>query len=145
MPPMSYYLSIIMISVVVMICSSPTWSSSAFTTSFICWSTCALCQHKSALFPSCQWGRSHLRPRSRRISLRVRVALASSRALPYVEPLRDAVHAPTGTHEQPNRNREHLRNGRSSAVQCRGVGKEHTLLPRPSGHRPGSSVEAQLE
>ena len=66
------------------------------------------------------------------LPVRLHLPAAARRALPYVA-LRRPVHAG----QQPHGHREHLWAGRAPAVQRRGVGQEHPLLPRPAAHGPG--------
>jgi len=69
------------------------------------------------------------------LPVRLHLPAAARRALPHV-PLRGPVHAG----KQPDGHREHLRAGRPAAVQRRGVGQEHSLLPRSAAHGPGETL-----
>lgn len=75
------------------------------------------------------------------VPIGLHLAAAAGRAVRHVA-LRLAV--PAGWRRRGG-HREHLRVGGTHAVQRRGVGPQHPLLPRPAGVRPGGSAAAHLE
>ncbi|XP_028829187.1 nuclear receptor subfamily 2 group F member 1-B isoform X1 [Denticeps clupeoides] len=79
-------------------------------------------------------------PEPPRLPVGLHLAAAARRALPHV-PLREPVHAG----RQHRGHREHLRAGGAPAVQRRGVGPQHPLLPGPADHGPGVAAPADVE
>ena len=59
--------------------------------------------------------------------------------------LPDLALRPVHAAQQHHGDRQHMRAGRPAPILGGRVGKEHPVLPRPPGHRPGSPSQASVE